>query len=58
LPQNSAILQRDGVSSMYLDKWLLIGGVVLVVLLGAWAIGEKGFPLGKLVKFGMHSILQ
>ncbi len=37
------------------DKRMLIGGVVLLV---AWAIGEKGIPLARMVKFGMHSILQ
>jgi hypothetical protein len=43
---------------MHIDKRLLIAGVVLVVLLGAWAMGQKGFPLARFVKFGMHWVLR
>jgi hypothetical protein len=43
---------------MYIDKRLLIGGIVLAVLLGAWALGEKHFPLGRVVSFGLLSLLR
>jgi hypothetical protein len=42
---------------MYVDKRILIGGIVLAVLLIAWALGEKHFPLARMVSFGLKSIL-
>ena len=40
---------------MHVHKRMLIGGVVLLV---AWAEGEKGIPLERIMKFGMQLILQ
>ena len=42
---------------MFVERRLLIGGAVLAVLLVAWVLGEKHFPLARMVSFGLKSIL-
>jgi uncharacterized membrane protein YhfC len=44
-------------AAFQIDRRLLIPGIILVVLLVLWAVGDRNFPLTRLLSVGLHAFM-